>query len=199
MTPDDTGKAYDTITHLWEREGFDRSNGIAQHQRAVAFVKQRRQALDVGCGCTGRIINLLSDQGFSPEGVDISSEMLRIAKSNKPDVTFHHADICKWELPSHYDFISAWDSLWHIPLEQQEQVLGKLLRALHLDGVCIFSCGGVDEAGEHTDSTMGPEVYYASLGIDGFLKVIADNNCICRHLEYDQYPEMHTYFIVQKA
>ena len=62
----------------------------------------------------------------------------------------------------------------------------------------IFSCGGLDEAGEHKDDTMGEEVYYSSLGVDGFLKVISDAGCICRHMEYDQYPEMHTYFIVQK-
>lgn len=34
ITPDDIGKAYDTITHLWQREEFNRNNGIEVHKRA---------------------------------------------------------------------------------------------------------------------------------------------------------------------
>jgi len=46
---------------------------------------------------------------------------------------------------------------------------------------------------------MGPEVYYSSLGTAGFLELIMELGCICRHLEYDRYPELHTYLIVQKV
>jgi len=199
MKPEDIGKAYNSITHLWTREKFNRNNGIEQHQRAIAFVNNKGSALDVGCGCTGRIIDLLIEKGFVTEGLDISSEMLRLAKQRHPEVLFHHEDICEWVLPKKYDFITAWDSIWHVPLKQQESVLAKLFSALNSSGVCIFSCGGVDAPGDHKDNNMGPDVYYSSLGIAGFLKVISDSNCTCRHLEYDQYPQLHTYFIVQKA
>lgn len=199
MNPKDIGQAYDEITHLWERENFDRSNGVTQHERAISFVKSRGNALDVGCGCTGRFIDLLLGEGFSPEGIDISSEMVRLAKNKHPKIKFYKKNICEWELPKKYDFITAWDSIWHIPLEQQESVLEKLLSALNSGGVCIFSGGGADEPGDHRDDYMGPEVYYSTLGISGFLKVISDLGCTCRHLEYDQYPELHTYFIVQKG
>ena len=73
MQPEQTGLAYDQITQRWLRDGFDRSNGIAQHQRALAFAKNRGKALDVGCGCTGRILDLLLNAGFTPEGVDVSA------------------------------------------------------------------------------------------------------------------------------
>jgi hypothetical protein len=36
----------------------------------------------VGCGCTGRFIDLLLNEGFSPEGLDISTEMLSLAKKS---------------------------------------------------------------------------------------------------------------------
>jgi hypothetical protein len=29
--------------------------------------------------------------------------------------------------------------------------------------------------------------------------VLSEAGCICRHLEYDQYPESHLYLIAQKA
>lgn len=198
MKPEDIGKAYNQITHLWESDEFDRNNGIAQHERAIAFVKSRGFALDVGCGCTGRIIDLLLGKGFKPEGVDISNEMIRLAKKRHPEINFHQKDICEWELPRNYDFITAWDSIWHIPLNQQLNVLKKLISCLNTNGVLIFSFGGVDEQADHKDDFMGPEVYYSSLGISGFLKLIMVLGCTCRHLEYDQYPECHAYFIVQK-
>ncbi len=71
MKPRDIGKAYDQITHLWESAGFDRAIGIAQHQHAMAFTEKRGKALDAGCGCTGRIIDLLQSACFSPQGVDV--------------------------------------------------------------------------------------------------------------------------------
>jgi SAM-dependent methyltransferase len=199
MKPTDIGKAYDQITHLWESDGFNRKNGIEQHERAMAFVKTKGYALDVGCGCTGRFIDLLLQEGFTPEGVDISEEMIRLAKIKHPEINFYEKDICEWKLPKKYDFITAWDSLWHVPLEQQANVLAKLIASLNRNGVLIFSCGGVDKQGEHKDSFMGPELYYSSLGISGYLSLVIDLGCACKHLEYDQYPELHAYLIVQKA
>ncbi len=199
MNPSDIGKAYDQITHLWENENFDRRNGIEQHKRAIAFTAKRGKALDVGCGCTGRFIDLLLSAGFSPEGVDISDKMIALAEERQPQVNFYQQDICEWQLPEKYDFITAWDSIWHIPLSQQESVLTKLVSALNSNGVFIFSCGGTDKEGDHTDDFMGPTVYYSSLGINGFLRLFIRLGCICRHLEYDQYPELHTYLIVQKS
>ncbi len=198
MNPEDIGKAYNQITHLWERDEFNRSNGVNQHERAIAFVKNRDAALDVGCGCTGRFIDLLLSEGFKPEGVDVSKGMITLAQKRHPELKFHHKDICEWDVPQKYDFITAWDSIWHIPLDQQEKVLTKLISSLNTDGVLIFSCGGTDDQGDHKNDFMGPEVYYSSLGINGFLKLFISLGCICRHLEYDQYPELHTYFIVQK-
>ncbi len=125
--------------------------------------------------------------------------MLRLAKKRHPEIQFHFGNICEWELSKQYDFITAWDSIWHVPLDQQVSVLEKLFSALNSGGVCIFSAGGVDRPGEHSDSTMGQEVYYSTLGVSRFLEIISDSNCICRHLEYDQYPELHTYFVVQKC
>ena len=199
MNPTETGKAYNQITHLWESEAFNQQNGIEQHERAIAFVENRGPALDVGCGCTGRFIDLLLSKGFQPEGVDISPEMLKLAKKRHPEISFHQKDICEWKLAEKYDFISAWDSIWHIPLDQQEKVLTKLIAGLNSNGVLIFSCGGTDAEGDHRDNSMGPEVYYSTLGINGFLKLFLDLNCYCRHIEYDQHPELHAYFIIQKA
>ena len=137
MTSIDVAAGYDQLADLWNSDEFDRSNGIAQHKRAVAFCDQQRRALDVGCGSSGRIIELLQQHGFAVEGVDFSPRMLELAGKRHPQVTFHHADICDWGLPHQYDLISAWDSIWHVPLAQHEAVLRKLLTGGRLESIAV--------------------------------------------------------------
>lgn len=35
MTPAQTAAAYDKIARHWDHDGFDHTNGIAQHERAL--------------------------------------------------------------------------------------------------------------------------------------------------------------------
>jgi SAM-dependent methyltransferase len=199
MKPGDVARSYDRLADHWSSDAFPRSNGIAQHERAIAFVKEKRCALDIGCGSSGRIIDLLLSHGFAVEGLDISQRMLELAKQRHPDVPFHHADICQWDFPQAYDLISAWDSIWHVPLTEQAPVLKKILQNLTPGGVCIFTTGGLDAPAEKVDTAMGPQMYYSVLGIPNTLQLIAETGCVCRHLEYDQYPELHLYIIAQRA
>ena len=198
MKPSDIERAYDRIADRWVSDDFPRTNGIAAHERAIALVEHKHRALDIGCGCNGRFIELLMTHGFDVDALDVSSRMVELAKRQNPAVAFHHADICEWDFPTRYDLISAWDSVWHIPLQDQERVLKKILAHLTAKGVYIFTTGGLDEPGEKIDSYMGPQMYYSTLGIPRTLEVIAEAGCVCRHLEYDGYPESHVCLIVQR-
>lgn len=198
MTPDEIAKSYNQIADQWNSDAFPRTNGIEQHERAIAFLKERRHALDIGCGSSGRIIDHLIGQGFNVEGLDVSHRMIELAKKRHPGTTFHHADITNWKFSKKYDLISAWDSVWHLPLADQDTVLTKILRGLTNGGVCIFTTGGLDAPEEKIDSAMGPQLYYSVLGIPKTLQLISENQCICRHLEYDQYPGLHRYVIAQR-
>lgn len=198
MKPNAVAKSYDQLAERWAGDEFDQQNGIAQHQRALAFARKQGSALDLGCGSSGRILELLVQHGFEAEGLDISTRMIELAKSHHPQLTFYHADICSWAVPKTYDFISAWDSIWHIPLAEQKRVMNNVLAALNPGGVCIFTLGGTDQPDERSDAAMGPPMYHSTPGIPRALRIVADADCICRHLEYDHYPDMHAYIIVQK-
>ncbi|WP_448556687.1 class I SAM-dependent methyltransferase [Thalassotalea montiporae] len=190
---------YDKIAEHWNGSNFNRHNGIEQHKRAINFSNCNGKAIDIGCGSSGRIIELLLDKGFEVEGLDYSEEMLKLAERRHPDLTFHHADICEWQPPHKYDFISAWDSIWHVPLEAQSAVLDKLLNSLSAGGVIIFTSGAVDSAGEGSNPFLGQELYHAAIGIPAILELLNTNNCICRHLENDDWPNKHLYVVAQKS
>lgn len=111
MNPIQQASNYDKIAEHWNSNRFNRENGIAQHISALSFALKTRKAIDIGCGSSGRIIDLLLEHGYQVEGLDLSNEMLKLAKQRHPHVTFHHADICKWEPAAEFAFISAWDSI----------------------------------------------------------------------------------------
>ncbi len=182
------------------RADFNLKNGMEQHRRALAFLKGRGAAIDLGCGSSGRILRLMSEEGFaSVEGLDFSEGMVRLAREKSPGAEIHLADVCEWEFPRKYDFISGWDGIWHVPLEKQEALLEKICGALVPGGVFIFTTGGLDEPGDATNPFLDIPLYHAALGIPKTLEAVARSGCIVRHLEYDQYPEMHLYLVVQKT
>jgi len=198
MNPADLAASYDTIAKQW-LEPFLETNGMRQHEHALKFRPPGGFALDAGCGCNGRFIRLLESHGYEVEGLDLSSQMITLARARNPNVTFHHADVCEWQPARQYDFITAWDSIWHVPLDRNESVLRKLCGALAPGGVFIWTTGGLDAPDEKRDSAMGPPVYYSVLGIPKTLLILAEAGCVCRHLEYDQLPEKHVFLIAQKA
>jgi len=199
MEPRDTAAVYDRIGHHWIEPAFHATNGLTAHERAVALRAVRGGfALDVGCGANGRLRALLRGHGFAVEGVDLSPRMLELARRAEPETTFHHADICEWALPRAYDFITAWDSIWHVPLDRQLGVVAKLCAGLAPGGVLIFTSGGVDAPDEVTNPCHGVPLYHAAPGVPAILRTLEEAGVALRHFEFDQWPELHVFFIAQR-
>ena len=79
MKPEETGSHYDRIALWWQQQHLDSTYGIAALERAIKSVENRSTALDIGCGSSGRFIEVLIKNGFTPTGVDISP-MISILK-----------------------------------------------------------------------------------------------------------------------
>ena len=202
MTPDDVARSYDAIASRWHHEFFPADNGIAAHRRAIAFVRRDvpsgGAALDVGCGGSGRIIELLLGEGFVPEGIDLSAQMLALARARHAAVPFTQCDVRTFRPPHDYALISAWDSLWHLPRADQLPAMRLLLSALAPGGALVFTMGGLDAPAEKRDEAMGVPMYYATPGVPMALAAIDACGCVCRHLEFDQFPEQHLVVIAQR-
>ncbi len=61
--------------------------------------------LDVACG-TGSHISHLKEY-YAVEGLDISPEMLRIARKKHADIIFHHGDMTRFKLKRQFDIITC--------------------------------------------------------------------------------------------
>lgn len=198
MTPDKSsiGDQYDRIAKWWNDYHLASEYGVAQVKRALKFAKLNGTALDVGCGSGGRLVRLLKNANFHVTGIDASTQMINLAKANHNDADFIHADIQHWESKKTFDFILAWDSLFHLPLAEHQPVLEKLCGLLSMDGVMIHTLG--DDVGEHTDVWKEQRFYYSSIGIAANIDILSRNGLDVRHIELDQYPEKHAFIISQK-
>ncbi|MEP3350296.1 MAG: class I SAM-dependent methyltransferase [Marinomonas sp.] len=196
MQPSKLGEKYDKIAQWWHDRHEQSSYGVSQFERAIEYASGGTKALDVGCGAGGRFIRILQGHGFSVTGLDVSEEMIKLARRNHPEHTFVHQDICAWETEETFDFIVAWDSIFHLPLAMQKPVISKLCRLLRNGGVLIYTFGNAE--GEHTDQWLDDTFYYSSIGINENIRLLMDKGLSILHLELDQYPEKHVYTIATK-
>lgn len=196
MEPSVLGTKYDKIAQWWHDQHVESSYGVSQFERAVGFAACGGKALDVGCGAGGRFVRILQSRGFSVTGLDVSKEMVKLARNNHPEHKFMHQDICSWETEDKFDFIIAWDSIIHLPFVMQKPVVSKLCQLLAKGGILIYTFGNVE--GEHTDQWHNDTFYYSSIGINKNMQLLVNNGLSVLHLELDQYPEKHVYTIAAK-
>jgi SAM-dependent methyltransferase len=196
LEPSLLGTKYDRIAQWWHDRHVHSSYGVAQLEKALRFARQGGQALDVGCGAGGRLVRLLQSHRFSVTGLDVSIEMINLAKQNHPDQTFLQQDICTWDTDQRFDLIVAWDSIFHVPFAMQKPVVSKLCSLLAAGGILLYTFG--DAHGEHTDQWHDDTFYYSSVGINENLALLIQGGLKVLHLELDQYPENHVYAIAAK-
>jgi len=148
-------------------EGFDRHRHKVLIERAwldrfLALVPEGATILDVGCGAGEPIARHLIAMGRSVHGVDFSESMLTLSRARFPAQQWTHADMRSLDLPGRYGGVIAWDSFFHLTLDEQRDCLPRLARHLAPGGALLFTCG--HEEGEVTGTVEGETVYHASLG-----------------------------------
>lgn len=107
---------------------------------------KNKHVLDLGCG-TGRIIQILKRRagttgaaGAHFTGVDISEEMLRIAKKHHPDVDIVHADMTDLPLKDDtFDIVIAAFVIVHIKDKDLTKVFDEVARVLKPGGTFILT------------------------------------------------------------
>ena len=80
----------------------------AEVQRLIPIIQQNltsgsNRLLDVACG-TGRHIEYLKEH-FQTEGLDISEDLLELARKRNPEILFHQADMIKFQLGRTFDVV----------------------------------------------------------------------------------------------
>lgn len=95
--------------------------------------------LDLGCG-TGKHASILKERGYDLVGVDLSKEMISIAKNNYPSIEFICTDFKDLQMNKKFDVVI---SLFHVlSYQTKNEDIDKFFQCirahLNYDGVAIF-------------------------------------------------------------
>jgi len=112
---------------------------LPELERFINLIKDKGNILDLGCG-PGHHSRVFVENGFNVEGVDLSTEMIAIAKKEVIGANFQVMDIIdlNFERES-FDGIWASASLLHIPKKNIKYVLKKLKGLLVKNGILYVS------------------------------------------------------------
>ncbi|MCP4672540.1 MAG: class I SAM-dependent methyltransferase, partial [Desulfobacula sp.] len=190
MNPYETGEGYNKIAEWWVNAQMENPEyGMKYIQKAIKYAKDKSRVLDLGCGGTGRTIDEFLKHDFTVIGIDVSSEMINLAKLKHPNVHFVHTDFISWKAEETFDLIIAWDSIFHAPIELQEKATLKMCRQLNPGGILLFTAGSyVDKASGEMEGVL---FEYGTIGYHKYLDVMEKMNCKIILMEEDQYPAGH--------
>lgn len=125
-----------------------------------------REVADVGCG-TGRMAPYLLSQGLVPHGVDLSPEMIRVARRDYPEHRFALSDLRA--LPFDDGSMAgavAWYSLMYLSPEDRPGAFGELARVVKPGGYLATAFKAGDDqlrrAGRTLDLGIEFDIYWLS-------------------------------------
>jgi SAM-dependent methyltransferase len=117
---------------------------VGLHQLIIAAIRRESHRLgrplkifDAGCG-TGRLCQLLTDQGHEVSGCDASEEAVRLCRRRGVDI--YQADLNSLELEADsFDVITSMDVLYHSGIIDDVAVMKRLGRALKPGGMLLLN------------------------------------------------------------
>lgn len=127
---------FDTIAHTYDRLNRLMTLGLDRRWRKRALRGIQGNVLDVACG-TGDMAVSLVERGCTVTGVDISEEMLAIARQKAPIVTFMIADAEHLPFPdASFDAVTCAFGVRNFV--HLEQGLNEMLRVLKPGGQLVI-------------------------------------------------------------
>lgn len=111
---------------------------LATIQRESKRLGRPLKIFEAGCG-TGRLYQLLAEQGHSVSGCDASVEAIRLCRQRGVSDVYQ-ADLNALELePATFDVITSIDVLYHTGIEDDVSVMRRLLAGLKPEGMLIMN------------------------------------------------------------
>ncbi|MFH1298422.1 MAG: class I SAM-dependent methyltransferase [Patescibacteria group bacterium] len=131
-------KAYDKWAPVYDAD--PNPHILLEHTDVLALVgaKRHEKILDAACG-TGKYTHEFAQKGAQVIGIDLSKQMLEVARSKYPKIEFLQADLAI-KLPfrnQQFDKINCAQALKHI--KKLKPTLKEFFRVLRKGGVLVFS------------------------------------------------------------
>lgn len=134
-------RPYKRLAALYDK---DWGGYCLQYLKLIDYIIEKykfvpKSILDIACG-TGNLLAKLYDQKYNVIGIDITPEMIEIAKNKYPYIKFHIGDMCYVNLKTKVNLITcAFDSLNYIRDDNKiDKTFKNIYKHLHPDGFFLF-------------------------------------------------------------
>lgn len=129
---------YNKIASKYSGLYFNDLSDLPQIDRFLAELKPSSKILDIGCG-PGEFTKYLLEKGFDVEGIDLSPEMVKIAKEKVPNGKFFQMDMRTLNYPvNFFDALLVAYSLIHIPSVDIYKTLEGFKKVLKPNGLVFI-------------------------------------------------------------
>jgi len=160
-----TRRAYDTVAHDYAEmlqnelaaKPYDRAM-LAAFAELVRSGGTRTRVADLGCG-PGRVTAHLDELGLDAFGIDLSPQMIAVARARHPTLSFDVGSIEATTLED--DALAgliAWYSIIHTPPERLPGVFAEFARVLAPRGIALLAFQAVSDAAVPGAAVLGAAV-----------------------------------------
>ncbi|MDR0297583.1 MAG: class I SAM-dependent methyltransferase [Streptococcaceae bacterium] len=123
---------------------YDAIMDASLYEKWLAFSEQHfapttHEILELACG-SGKLSQLFAEKGYTVTGVDLSAEMLEIAKNRLPEASFAQADMRELDYQESFDAVTCYsDSLCYLSdLTELKMAFAGVFQALKPGGRFLF-------------------------------------------------------------
>lgn len=146
-------KAYDLLAAQYdEKAKIRRANNETSVRHFTHFITTGNKVVDIGCA-VGLDTQIFTELGYEATGIDISGEMVRIARRRNPEADIVEGDFFNLDLQKgNFDAAYAQDLIHLYPSDQASAVLNRISYLLKPEGVAHIATT------RHDTTTEGWEV-----------------------------------------
>lgn len=129
---------YNKIAQIYTNKYFNDLSDAPFIDKFISLLPQNSHILDIGSG-PGTFTKYLYEKGFAIEGVDLSEEMIKIAKEKVPNAKFRLMDMRALNFPdTSFEGLLVAYSLIHIPTPDILNTLKGFMKILRPGGIVLF-------------------------------------------------------------
>ncbi len=163
-------RGYDLCASTYDE--FRKTDIQTELDRLLDWLDDGAKVLDIGCGSGAPVTQALAKR-FAVTGVDISSEMVRLAQTNVPEARFIHADITVTEFSaSNFDAVVAFYSLFHIPREEHHDLFRRIHNWLKPGGYILGTLSHHSESAHTENDFFGETMYWSNYGMTDYVEIL---------------------------